>query len=207
MQFIKNVAKITHYNQLSNEDYNMKVNNYRDFPLSFKQCDDQGIVSGYASVFSVQDRHNDCIQYGAFRESIINHYSNNQIKLLWQHQQDKPIGVFNLIAEDKYGLYIEAKLLLGIQKAREAYDLLKSGAINGLSIGYTPLEYEFDENSQTRMLTKVDLWEISLVTFPANTHACITSLKSHDINFNNSILKQLKKLNVLIKESVKILKY
>ncbi|AIL64505.1 phage prohead protease, HK97 family [Rickettsiales bacterium Ac37b] len=183
----------------------MQINNYRNFPLSLKNFDDQGIISGYASVFSVQDKQNDCICYGAFKESIQNHYNNNQIKLLWQHQQDKPIGIFNLIAEDKYGLYIEAKLLLKIQKAREAYDLLKSGAINGLSIGYTPVEYEFDKSSKTRILTKINLWEISLVTFPANIHAGITNLKNYEINCDNSIYSELNRLSTLAKESVKIL--
>ncbi|MBY0407102.1 MAG: HK97 family phage prohead protease, partial [Rickettsiales bacterium] len=99
---------------------------------------------------------------------------------LWQHQQEEPIGVFSQIAEDANGLYVQGRLLLDIQRAREAHALLKEGAISGLSIGYSPVRYRIDEATGVRKLAEVELWEISLVTFPANEAAQVTVVKGAD---------------------------
>ena len=100
------------------------------------------------------------------------------MKLLWQHNQSEPIGNIINITEDARGLYIVAQLLLDIQKAKDAYVMLKSGAIDSLSIGYTPIDYEIDYQTNIRTIKKVNLWEISLVTFPANENAKIISVKN-----------------------------
>ena len=123
------------------------------------------------------DNHNDVIMPGAFSRTIRKQHSGKQIKLLWQHHTDEPIGSFSVIKEDKNGLYVEGNLALDVQRGNEAYSLLRSGALEGLSIGYTAKTFHFDEKTGYRYLTDVDLWEISVVTFPANPDAAITHEK------------------------------
>ncbi len=145
--------------------------------LNLKSVEKDGVFAGYASVFDVLDQHQDVVQKGAFSGTITKR--RGQIKLLWQHRQDEPIGVIDEIFEDRLGLYVRGRLLLELQRAREAYALLKEGAIGGLSIGYSPLRYVYQDDG-TRVISEVELWEVSLVTFPANTAAGITVVKSHD---------------------------
>lgn len=149
----------------------------RHVTLEIKSVDEQGCFKGYASVFGVLDNQNDILVPGAFSASLYGRV--HDIKLLWQHQQSEPIGVFDVIREDKRGLYVEGRLLLQVQKAQEAYALLKERAISGLSIGYSPVRYHIDPATQVRELREVALWEISLVTFPANSDAQV-SLVKHD---------------------------
>jgi len=144
--------------------------------LELKSIDAEGRFAGYASVFNVLDNQKDIILRGAFADTI--HDRVSQIKLLWQHQTGEPIGVFTAMFEDSRGLYVEGKLLLNVQRAREALVLLKSGAVTGLSIGYSPVRYTIDPDTGIRRLAEVDLWEVSLVTFPANDQAAVTVVKS-----------------------------
>ncbi len=144
-----------------------------DYPLALESIDDNGSFAGYASIFNITDSHKDIIIRGAFQRTLA---ENNDVKLLWQHQMNEPIGIITELREDDKGLYVEGKLLLDVQRGKEAYSLLRSGAINGLSIGYTAVTFDYNENG-IRVLSDVDLWEISLVTFPANTQAGITKIK------------------------------
>ena len=148
-----------------------------DFSLSLKSLDAKGKFAGYASVFDVVDSQKDIILRGAFAQTLKGRVSD--IKMLWQHQQNQPIGVFEKMFEDTRGLYVEGKLLLDVAKAKEAYALLKEGAISGLSIGYSPIKWRIDEKTGVRLLAQVDLWEVSLVTFPANDAAKITVVKQY----------------------------
>jgi HK97 family phage prohead protease len=140
-----------------------------------KSLNEEGRFAGYASVFDVVDSQSDVMQRGAFAKSL---KSKRQVKLLWQHQMDEPIGIIEKLFEDERGLYVEGRLLLSIQRAREAYDLVKAGALEGMSIGYTPVRFDFEPQTGIRRLQEVSLWEISLVTFPANAAAGITVIKS-----------------------------
>lgn len=143
--------------------------------LQLKSLDAVGRFAGYASVFDVVDNQRDIMLRGAFTKSLKGRAS--AIKLLWQHRQDEPIGVFDRIFEDTRGLYVEGRLLLDLARAKEAYALLKAGAIGGLSIGYSPVRFRTDADTGVRRIAEVDLWEISLVTFPANTAARVTVVK------------------------------
>lgn len=147
-----------------------------DFTLELKSLDEQGRFAGYASVFNVVDSQRDIIVRGAFAQTLRGRVG--EIKLLWQHQQEEPIGVFDRVFEDARGLYVEGRLLLNVQRAKEAHTLLKAGALSGLSIGYSPVRYKIDAKSGIRHLSEVELWEISLVTFPANAAANVTVVKS-----------------------------
>ncbi|PIR33988.1 MAG: HK97 family phage prohead protease [Alphaproteobacteria bacterium CG11_big_fil_rev_8_21_14_0_20_44_7] len=156
-----------------------------DFPIDIKSVDASGRFSGYASVFGYIDNQNDIILHGAFARTLAENKSGREIKLLWQHDVKEPIGYFEAIREDEFGLFVQGKLLLDVQKAKEAYALLKQGVINGLSIGYAVKHSEIDAESGARIINDVDLFEISLVTFPANDMAQIASVKS-DVFFEDS---------------------
>lgn len=163
-------------------DYDMKVSprsrGRMDCALELKSLDAQGRFAGYASVFNVIDSQRDIILRGAFAKTLKGRIG--EIKLLWQHQQSEPIGVFDRIFEDARGLYVEGRLLLHVRRAQEAHTLLKAGALSGLSIGYSPVHYTVDPHTGVRTLSEVALWEISLVTFPANEAAGVTVVKQDE---------------------------
>lgn len=127
---------------------------------------------GYASVFNKIDAHQDILQKGAFGM-----LDPRKIKLLWQHHQDEPIGVIDEIYEDNHGLYVKAKISALSQRGKEAYHLMQMGAIGALSIGFNIEDYNFTQ-SGARLIKAVKLFEVSLVTFPANDEAIITSVKA-----------------------------
>jgi len=140
--------------------------------------EEKGLFSGYGSIFNNKDLGNDVVLAGAFAQSI-GRKGAKAVKLLYQHKQDEPIGVFDEIIEDQKGLKVKGRLAMGTQRGREVYELMKMGAIDGLSIGYRVDDkgYEYDKRRRRRMLKSVDLMEISAVTFPMNPRARIQAVK------------------------------
>lgn len=139
--------------------------------IDFKNIDEHGCFEGYASVFNVVDHQKDIILPGSFN------FENN-VKMLWQHNCQKPIGSWISLKEDAYGLYVKGQLLMDLALAKEAYTLLKAGIIDGLSIGFVPVKTYYDQAKKARIVSKVDLVEISLVTFAANPKAKVTQIKN-----------------------------
>lgn len=139
-----------------------------------------GTFEGYASVFDVVDSASDRMAAGAFRRSLDEHKRHGRFPpLLWQHDVAQPIGAWREIYEDSHGLYVKGDLFVAdIPRAREAYKLMRESVVNGLSIGYRVKQSHRDQKSGVRVLTEVDLLEISMVTFPANDSARITRVKS-----------------------------
>lgn len=149
-------------------------------PLEVKSLDDKGMFKGFGSVFGNTDSYNDVVVSGAFTKDLQSK-SAQKVKMLWQHKSSEPIGVYHSIIEKDYGLEVEGQLLVDdVQQAKEAYALLKAGAIDGLSIGYSVNEYNNGKDGKT-YLTDLKLWEISIVTFPANDLATISDVKSMTI--------------------------
>lgn len=148
----------------------------KSYPMEIKEISDEGYFSGYGSVFDVIDDWDDVIVRGAFAETL----QKKTPVMLWQHDSAEPIGVYERIREDEIGLWLEGRLLLDIEKGREAYILLKNRAIRGLSIGFLPLAWEWEtrDNRRVRVLKDIDLWEVSLVTFPANSKAVVDEVKT-----------------------------
>ena len=144
---------------------------------------DYGKFEGYASVFGNTDLGNDVINMGAFRKSLRKRGVKG-VKLLYQHRTDEPIGVFKSMREDENGLYVKGQLAMDTQAGKEAYELLKMGALDAMSIGFraNPKEVSYDKRSNKRMIGEVDLMEISLVTFPMNPKAKIRSVKGQEIS-------------------------
>ena len=140
--------------------------------------EEKGLFSGYGSIFNNKDLGNDVVLAGAFAQSI-GRKGAKAVKLLYQHKQDEPIGVFDEIIEDSKGLKVKGRLAMGTQRGKEVYELMKMGAIDGLSIGYRVDDkgYEYDKRRRRRMLKSVDLMEISAVTFPMNPRARIQAVK------------------------------
>ena len=153
----------------------------RSFALQIKAAGDDGTVEGYGSVFGVRDNYDDVIAKGAFIQSLKDHKAAGTMPaMLWQHDADKPIGVWTEMVEDEKGLRIKGQLAMETVKGKEAHALLKMGALNGLSIGFMSKEWAYDRDTEVRTLTAIDLWEVSLVTFPANEKARVPNVKSAD---------------------------
>lgn len=151
----------------------------RSFALQIKAAGDDGTIEGYGSVFGVRDNYDDVIAKGAFVKSLKDHKAAGTMPaMLWQHDADKPIGVWTEMVEDEKGLRIKGQLAMETVKGKEAHALLKIGALNGLSIGFMSKEWAYDRDTEVRTLTAIDLWEVSLVTFPANEKARVTNVKS-----------------------------
>lgn len=152
-----------------------------DFGFEVKTVAEDGTIEGYGSVFGVKDSYADVIQKGAFDKSIKAHKEQKSMPaLLWQHDAAQPIGVWTEMSEDSNGLKLKGKLAMDTVKGKEAHALLKMGALNGLSIGFMTKQAQYDEKTEIRTLTEVEIWETSIVTFPANTKARVTHVKSAD---------------------------
>lgn len=131
-------------------------------------------VAGYASTFLGEpDTYGDIVAKGAFVESL----AKRATRLLWQHDTSKPIGRQLSLAEDDHGLHGRWSIV-PTSAGKEAHELLREGLIDALSIGFQTVDAEWNET--TRILKKVDLFEVSLVTIPANSNALVTSFKAPD---------------------------
>jgi len=153
-----------------------------DFEVKFAADGaEAGALSGYGSVFGLIDRGGDIVLPGAFKASLADLKKRKALlPMLWQHDPRSPIGVWDEVVEDEKGLRLKGRLLLEIPLAQVARALLLANGIKGLSIGYQTRDYTIDRQTGARELKRVDLWEISLVTFPMLPEATIDGVKSLD---------------------------
>lgn len=150
-------------------------------PLELKFTSGSGIFEGYAAVFENVDSAGDRIVPGAFAKSLAQCRTEGRFPpLLWQHDTQKPIGVWEDMYEDGHGLYVRGRLFADdIAQAREAYALLRENVVSGLSIGYRTVQSSRDTAAAgVRILSELDLLEVSIVTFPANDRARVRAVKS-----------------------------
>jgi HK97 family phage prohead protease len=123
-------------------------------------------IEGYASWFGQPDKGGDIVVKGAYAAGLAALAARGRrVKMLWQHDPAQPIGVWDEVREDARGLYVKGRLLTDVEKGREAATLIEAGAIDGLSIGYRTVRATKNDKGQ-RLLTELELWEVSLVTFP-----------------------------------------
>ena len=123
-------------------------------------------IEGYASYFGKADQGGDVVEKGAYAASLAKLSSTGRsVKMLWQHDPARPIGVWDEVRETDRGLYVKGRLLTDVEKGREAAALVAAGAIDGLSIGYRTVKAKKNAKGQ-RLLAELELWEVSLVTFP-----------------------------------------
>ena len=153
--------------------------------LRIKSFDaDDGTFIGYGSTFGGEpDAYGEVIAKGAFGETLKQHKkAGTAPKLLWQHWPDEPIGVYEEVKEDDKGLFVRGKLDTSgdVPEALKARALMRSGAVDGLSIGFRVKKFAYDEDTDIVTLTEIDLREVSVVTFPANPNATVTAVKNFD---------------------------
>lgn len=161
---------------------------HKSFPLRIEVRDDEArTVEGWASTFGNKDSYDDVILPGAFADSI----KERMPKMLWQHDSRHVIGVWESATETEQGLYVKGRIL-DTTLGNDAYKLAKAGAIDSMSIGYSVKEAAYDQQSGIRTIKTIDLWEVSLVTFPANEKAQITVVKAamEDIDAASDLLDQ-----------------
>lgn len=133
---------------------------------------DGTVVSGYASLFGLRDQGGDVVAKGAYTASLAAS-KGRSVKMLWQHDPTQPIGVWDEIREDATGLFVKGRILTAVDRGREAAALLEAGAIDGLSIGYRTVKSTRDDKGN-RVLSELELWEVSLVTFPMQAEARVS---------------------------------
>jgi uncharacterized protein len=127
---------------------------------------DGTLVEGYASVFGARDQGGDVVLAGAYAASLQRlAAAGRRVKMLWQHDPAQPIGVWDEVREDARGPVGQGPHPDRVASGREAAALLAAGAIDGLSIGYRTVRAERDGKGR-RLLSELELWEVSLVTFP-----------------------------------------
>jgi HK97 family phage prohead protease len=127
---------------------------------------EDAVIEGYASIFGKPDQGNDVVLEGAYARSLQGLAAEGRsVKMLWQHDPAEPIGIWDEVREDSRGLFVKGRILRDVARGREALALIEAGAIDGLSIGYRTVRAQKNDKGQ-RLLSELELWEVSLVTFP-----------------------------------------
>jgi HK97 family phage prohead protease len=168
-------------------------------PFEIKEMNEQDdkffVFEGLASTFGNVDLVDDVVDKGAFENSLV----TRMPKVLWQHDTAEPIGMPEQIRETEQGLFLKGKLPKDDTFVTgRVIPQLKIGSISSMSIGFTVKDFEVEDG--IRHLKEVDLFEISLVTFPANTKAEVTGFKS--IRKEDLMkIKTIKEYRKLLKDS------
>ncbi|TDK38599.1 HK97 family phage prohead protease [Rhizobium deserti] len=151
-----------------------------DLALRFEAPTDAGEFSGHAVIWNERNAHNEIVRPGAFRKTLQEHRAaGTRPVMLWSHDPSSIIGVWAAAREDEKGLFVRGQLVTSTARGREAYDLLKAGALNGLSIGFRVPKGGETRQSGVRILTEIDVREISLVGMPSAGRARITQIRSY----------------------------
>ncbi|MDP3897629.1 MAG: HK97 family phage prohead protease [Mesorhizobium sp.] len=144
--------------------------------VTFADLEPDGAFSGYASLFGKVDMARDAVEAGAFRRSL-RQRGPESVRMLYQHDPNQPIGRWTEIREDARGLFVRGRLTPGVARSREVLQLMRAGALDGLSIGFRTVRARKDVQSGVRRILEADLWEISVVTFPMLPEARIAQVK------------------------------
>jgi len=171
--------------------------------FEMKALGQAGTFCGYGSVYDVVDLGDDVMAHGCFADSLSAWKAKGLMpSLLWQHNPREPIGAYTQMSEDSKGLYVEGKLTLDVQRAKEAYALLQDKALNGLSIGFLTRDDSYDQKTGIRTIRKADLWEVSMVTFPMNEQARVDQVKAIDaIETRSDVERFLREVGVTRSEA------
>lgn len=146
-------------------------------PSSRLQLHADGTIEGYASLFGAVDQARDMVMPGAFTQTLKTR-GLRKIPMLFQHDPAEPVGIWLELIEDVRGLRARGRLIPDVTRARELLALLRSGAIDGLSIGYRTQRGVIEPRSRIRKLYQLDLFEISIVTFPLLDGARVDAVKA-----------------------------
>ena len=146
-------------------------------PLPVTQLEADGTFRGYASLFNRVDLGRDRVMPGAFARSLARRGAAG-VRMLYQHDPSEVIGHWRTIREDPAGLFVEGVLSADVARAREVRALMKSGALDGLSIGFHTVRARKDPATGVRSIVEADLWEVSIVTFPMLPDARVSEVKA-----------------------------
>ena len=146
--------------------------------LALDEVDADGVFSGYASLFGKPDLARDVVERGAFARTLKRRRPES-VRMLFQHDPGQPIGRWLEIRENERGLLVRGRLTPGVAKAQEVLQLIRAGALDGLSIGFRTVRARKDAASGLRRIVEADLWEISVVTFPMLPEARIDRIKGY----------------------------
>ena len=130
-------------------------------------------IAGHASLFGAADLSRDVVEAGAFSAALAKRGAGG-IRMLFQHDPARPVGVWESLREDARGLAVRGRLTAGA--SAELAALIADGAIDGLSIGFRTVKARTDPRTRLRHILEADLWEISIVTFPMLPGARLTAL-------------------------------
>jgi HK97 family phage prohead protease len=147
-----------------------------DFSRPRATIDADGFVEGYASLFGELDQARDMVMPGAFAKTL-QQRGVRRVPMLFQHDPAEPIGVWLELREDMRGLFARGRLIPEVARARELLALLRAGTTDGLSIGFRTVKSRIDPASRIRRLDAIDLWEISIVSFPLLAGARVRAVK------------------------------
>ena len=134
--------------------------------------EDDGTIEGIAWPFGTTDRVGDVIEKGAFASASL------PLPMLFGHDQNEPLGAWNMAEERDDGLYVKGRLLVDdVTRAREVRALVQAGAVRGISIGFLTKKAT-PRSRGGRTITELELLEVSLVAIPMNPGAQVTSAKT-----------------------------
>lgn len=168
----------------------------RDYPFELKEISESGTFTGYGSVFGVVDSYGEIVVAGAFLDSLASHKAKGTMPaMLWQHRSAEPMGAYTSMEEDSIGLKVHGQIAMKTQRGAEAYELMKMRAVTGLSIGFIPRDESHDRVTGITTLKKIDLWEVSPVTFPANDASRVQGVK------NIEVIEDLKSAEQFLRDS------
>ena len=142
--------------------------------LELKFAGEEMRFSGYASVFGMVDAYGDTIDPKAYDKTLIDR--DRPIRMRWNHY-GPVIGKWTNMFVDEKGLFVEGELTPGHSTAIDVYASLKHGSIDGMSIGYIPVQSKQLADNR-RLLQEIKLIEISVVEEPADLRATVGSVKS-----------------------------
>ncbi|MGA0595518.1 HK97 family phage prohead protease [Enterovirga sp. CN4-39] len=162
-------------------------------PRELRRVGADGVIEGYASLFGISDLGRDVVERGAFRDSLARRGAGG-VRMLWQHDPGEPVGTWLSIREDARGLLVRGRLNLAVRRAREIAALIGEGALDGLSIGFRVVEAAKGAGGIRRLL-KLDLWEISVVTFPMLPGARLGTVKGAPASLAHSIRRASARLS------------
>ena len=165
--------------------------------LRFAEGED-GVFEGYASIYGEPDSFGDTIRPGAFAKTLKNRKAT-PVAMLWSHDPSRPIGVWTDLSEDARGLKVKGRLIRETSGGADAYALLKAGAVNGLSIGFRARSHARAPNGG-RILTDIDLVEVSLVALPAASKARVTHVKAASESAVAAFISAARRVASAIKE-------
>ncbi len=151
-------------------------------PMQIKEAKADGSFTGYAAVFGNVDLGQDVILPGAFKTAKTT--ADGKIRIALDHNLGRLVGKAKF-AQDEHGLRVEGQLTLGVSYARDAYELMKDGVLDGLSVGFNIARggstWEDRDDSYVRLISDAELWEFSLVAFGMNPEALVDSVKAANI--------------------------